>query len=74
MNSRVFFLLLLILKYLAIIVVAIMLSDSVNQSHKLWQLIIFSPLEPLEVAGVVVSVSSINQNSMLCVFVMRRNT
>lgn len=41
MNGRVLFLLLLILKYFAIIAIAVMHSDSMNHSHKLWQLIIF---------------------------------
>lgn len=74
MNGRVLFLLLLILKYFAVIAIAVMHSDSMNHSHKLRQLIIFSVLELLPVAEVVVPVSSINQNSMLCVFVMKRNT
>lgn len=77
MNGRVLFLLLLILillilKYLAILAIAIRHSDSMNQGHNLWHSVIFAALEPLQIAGLVVSVSSVSQNSILCVSIRRR--
>lgn len=74
MNGRVLFLLLLILKYLAILAIAIRHSDSMNQGLNLWHSVIFAALEPLQIAGLVVSVSSVSQNSILCVSIRRRNT